>query len=299
MTKQEEKEEQQSGNAEKESSISVDTLTPPKTTAHRKKKAAGGNLLSNKWFIRIVTFVVVMVLWQVVGSSINPLFFSTPVGVVLGFNTLISGTGNYSLVDATIVTLETMVVGFIIAAIFGVLLGIALGISRSLEVALNPYINAFYVTPRIALIPLIIIWLGAGFSAFVFTVFLTAVFPMIINTQAGVKNVSRSLLDTANAFGVGGMRRFRHVIVPAATPFIMAGLRLGVAEAFIGVIVAQMVLAISGLGWLITAYGQYYDTPQLIGSILVLMVIGAALTSFVQFLETRISYWKQSERAFR
>jgi len=271
----------------------------PETLPIATRSQGARSIVENKWFIRIVAFVIIMGIWQLLGSITNPLFFSTPTGVIKGFGTLLSGQGNYSLLDATVVTLEDMLAGFVIAAVVGVAFGIALGVSRKLEVALNPYVNALYVTPRIALIPLIIIWFGIGFTAIVFTVFLTAVFPMIINTQAGVKNVSRSLLDTANVFMVGPVRRFRSVIIPAATPFIMAGLRLGVAEAFIGVIVAEMVLSLTGLGYMITAFGQYYDTPQLIGTILVLMVIGAALTSFVQFLESKISYWKQTERAFR
>jgi ABC-type nitrate/sulfonate/bicarbonate transport system permease component len=99
-------------------------------------------------------------------------------------------------------------------------------------------------------------------------------------------------------FNVQGIRRFRRVIFPATIPFTMAGLRLGVAEAFIGVIVALMVLSLQGLGYQITTYGEFYDTPELIGTIIVLMIIGAGLTSLVQFIERKISYWKQTERAF-
>jgi ABC-type nitrate/sulfonate/bicarbonate transport system permease component len=195
-------------------------------------------------------------------------------------------------------TFEEMLVAFVIASVTGIGIGLSMGMWRKLDVALNPYVNALYVTPRIALIPLIIIWFGVGFSAIVFTVFLTAVFPILINTEAGVRNVSKSLLDVARVFNVQGIRRFRRVIFPATIPFTMAGLRLGVAEAFIGVIVAQMVLSLQGLGYQITTYGEFYDTPELIGTIIVLMIIGAGLTSLVQFIERKISYWKQTERAF-
>jgi ABC-type nitrate/sulfonate/bicarbonate transport system permease component len=253
----------------------------------------------NKWVIRIVTFFAVIAGWQVFGSSVNSLFVSTPIGVVDGFAVLLSGVGQYSLVDATVVTLESMFAGFLISAAVGILLGLAMGMWRSVDVALNPYVNALYVTPRIALIPLIIIWFGIGFNAITFTVFLTAVFPVLINTVYGVKNISKEFLDTADMFMVHGMQRFRKVIFPALAPFIMSGLRNGLAQAFIGVVVAEMVLALQGLGFLVVVFGEYFDTSQLIATLLVLMVIGAALTSVLQFLEGKIGFWKESERAFQ
>jgi ABC-type nitrate/sulfonate/bicarbonate transport system permease component len=256
-------------------------------------------LATNKWFIRVVAFIVVLGGWQVAGMLSNPLLFSTPVGIVLGAGTLLSGTGSYSLSGATSVTLQEMIIGFVIAIGVGIPLGLVVGMRRVLDKALTPYINALYVTPRIALIPLIVIWFGVGLGAIIFVVFLGSLFPVLINTYAGVKNASRSFVDTAEVFEVKGLQRFRKVLFPATLPFVMTGLRIGLAEAFINVIVAQMVLSLTGLGYMLLSYGNYFDTPQMLGILIELMAIGAAITGFVQYLERRLSHWKLTERAFR
>jgi ABC-type nitrate/sulfonate/bicarbonate transport system permease component len=192
-----------------------------------------------------------------------------------------------------------MLVGFVLSSVVGVTIGMLMGMFRFIDVALDPYVNALYVLPRIALIPLIIIWFGPGATGIIFVVFLSAVFPVIINTYAGIRNVSRSLVDTANVFEVKGLLRFRKVIFPGALPFIMTGLRLGLASSFIGVIVAELVLALQGLGYLVTAYSDYFDTPQLIDTLLVLMFLGVIMTWVIQYSERRIAYWKESERAYQ
>jgi NitT/TauT family transport system permease protein len=268
------------------------------TNEMSETKSNARNLTRNRWFIRIVTLILIIGGWQALGSVINPLFVSTPLAVAEAFVGLFAGTGNYSLVNQTSVTLYSMLVGFLLAVLVGIPIGLAMGIWRPLDIAFNPYVNALYVTPRIAMIPLIVIWFGIGFEAIVFTVFLTAVFPILINTYAGARNISKWLIDVADVFGVSGSQRFRKVIFPSTVPFLMTGLRLGLGQAFIGVIVAQLLLSIEGLGYMLSAFGDYYDTPQLIATILVLCIIGVALTSLVQFFERRIQYWRKTEAAF-
>ncbi len=258
-----------------------------------------GNILKNKWVIRAITFAIIVAAWQIAGSNLNPIYLSTPTAIVNAYFTLLTQTGRYSLIPATVETLEATFLGFGLSIVIGLPLGLMMGMFRSIDIAIDPYMNALYVSPRVALIPLIIIWFGIGFNAIVVTVLLLAVFPVAINTYAGVRNIGRSLLETSEVFGVKGMRRFRKVLFPSTIPFFMTGLRLGIGQAFIGVIVAQMLLALSGLGYLITAFGDYFDTPQLMALIIELMVLGVAMTTMVQIIENKISYWKQSERAFK
>jgi ABC-type nitrate/sulfonate/bicarbonate transport system permease component len=265
----------------------------------QKEKLTVRRLLRNKWLIRAVTFVAIVVGWQIIGSSINPLFISTPVKIILAFPLTAQGTGYYNLPSAIETTLYQMLVGYFFASVAGVSIGLVMGMFRTIDVALDPYVNALYVLPRIALIPLIIIWFGPGSEGIIVVVFLSAIFPVIINTYAGIRNVSRSLIDTADVFEVKGALRFRRVVFPASLPFVMTGLRLGLASALIGVIVAELLLALQGMGYLVTAYADYYDTPQLMDTLIVLMLIGVALTLVIQYSERRISHWKETERAYR
>jgi NitT/TauT family transport system permease protein len=264
-----------------------------------KPKPRASKILYNKWLIRAVTFIAIVVGWQIIGSHINPLFISTPVKILEAFPQTARGTGPYDLGGAIETTLYQMIVGYFLASVAGILIGLFMGMFRTVDVALDPYVNALYVLPRIALIPLIIIWFGPGSEGIIVVVFLSAVFPIIINTYAGIRNVSRSLIDTADVFEVKGTLRFSRVIFPASLPFVMTGLRLGLASSLIGVIVAELVLALQGLGYLVTAYADYYDTPQLMDTLIVLMLIGVALTLVIQYSEKRIAHWKESERAYR
>ncbi len=265
----------------------------------QNERSTASKIAHNKWVIRVVTFVAIVVGWQIIGSSINPLFLSTPVKIVEAFPTTAQGTGYYNLWSAIETTIYQMLVGYFFAAMAGIFIGLVMGMFRTIDVALDPYVNALYVLPRIALIPLIIIWFGPGAEGIIIVVFLSAVFPVIINTYAGIRNVSRSLIDTADVFEVKGALRFRRVVFPASLPFVMTGLRLGLASALIGVIVAELVLALQGIGYLVTAYADYYDTPQLMDTLIVLMLIGVALTVVIQYSEKRISHWKETERAYR
>lgn len=252
-----------------------------------------------KWIVRIGTFIGIAIIWQVLGSHLNPLFISTPSSIASAFFVLFTGTGRYAIVPATLLTLEQTSIGFALAIAVGLPLGLLIGMFRYVGVSLDPYVSALYVTPGVALVPLIIIWFGIGFSATVATVLLLSVFPIMINTIAGVRDISKSLLDTAQVFGVKGLRRFRRVIFPSAFPFFMAGLRLGIGAAFTGVIVAQMLLALSGLGYLVTSFGDYFDTPELMAVIIELMALGVISTLLIQYVEKKTAYWKQAERAFR
>lgn len=267
-------------------------------TVRAKKSKSLGDVVRNKWFIRAVVFVALILLWEATPLFVNRLFTSAPSDIVVAFFGMLQGTGTYALIPATILTLEQTLTAFALGVVCGLAIGVSMGIARTVDTVLDPYVTALYVTPRIALIPLIIIWLGTGFSAITFVGFLLCFFPVVINTYSGIRNISRSMLDTAQVFGVKGIRRFRKVVFPATVPFFMSGVRLGLGQAFVGIIVAQMLLALSGLGYLLVAFGDYFDTAQLYVLIIELMVLGLIFTFGVQYFEKRLSYWKLTERAF-
>jgi len=247
------------------------------------------------WIIRGISLVVVLGAWQFVGARVNPIFLSTPTRIILALVTMFS---NGQMLEALRVSVVGIALGFGGAVVIGIPLGILMGRNRSVEAALDPYVNALYVTPRVALIPLLLIWFGIGFEAQVVVIFLSSIFPMIVSSHAGVRDISNNLVDTAKAFCANERQLFTEVIVPSSVPFIMTGLRLGIGQAVIGMIVAQMFLALTGLGKLLVDYGNFYKTDYVFGVIIVVGLLGIIVTEGVRALERRFAHWKESERAF-
>ena len=247
------------------------------------------------WTIRGASIVVVLGAWEILGAQINPVFLSTPSRIAVA---LVSLVGNGQLLEALRLSLIGLILGFGAAIVVGVPLGILMGRSRTAEAALEPWVNALYVTPRVALIPLLLIWFGIGFEAQLVVIFLSSVFPLIVNSYAGVREISSNLVDTARSFCASERQLFFEVILPASVPFIMTGLRLGIGQAVIGMIVAQMFLALSGLGKLLVNYGDFFKTDYVFAVVIVIGVLGVLLTECVKLAERRFAHWKETERAF-
>ncbi len=247
------------------------------------------------WVIRAISLVVVFGAWEIVGARVNPIFLSTPSRIVLA---LLAMFANGQMLEALKISVLGIVIGFGAAVLVGIPLGILMGRNRSVEAALDPYVNALYVTPRVALIPLLLIWFGIGFEAQVLVIFLSSIFPLIVSSHAGVRDVSSNLVDTAKSFCANERQLFTEVILPSSVPFIMTGLRLGIGQAVIGMIVGQMFLALTGLGKLLVNYGNFYKTDYVFGVIIVVGVLGIIVTEGVRALERRFAHWKETERAF-
>jgi ABC-type nitrate/sulfonate/bicarbonate transport system permease component len=152
-------------------------------------------------------------------------------------------------------------------------------------------VNAFYAMPTVALVPLVVIWLGLDFEAKVFLTFIVGVFPIVINAQAGVQNIPSAYIETARAFACSRSQMFVKVILPAAIPFFVAGLRLGLGRALVGVVVAEMFTALSGLGYMVMFYGNTFKTALLFVPIITLAVLSIAITELIRWAERRISPW--------
>jgi ABC-type nitrate/sulfonate/bicarbonate transport system permease component len=199
------------------------------------------------------------------------------------------------LLQALKSSLLTLLVGFFSAAIVGVAAGLVIGRYKLVDAATDWVVNALYATPLVALIPLVILWFGLGDVAKLFIVSMLAVFPILINTAAGVRNVPRALIDVGTAFAANERQTFLKIILPAVVPYVMTGLRLGIGRAIIGMVVAEFFTAITGLGALIVKYGNQYDTASMFVPILVLMLLGVLLTSLVRRLEEIVAPWRMYE----
>jgi NitT/TauT family transport system permease protein len=184
------------------------------------------------------------------------------------------------------------VTGYVGASIVGLALGILMGWYTRFQNALDPFVSFLYATPRIVLVPLFIIWLGIDWQSKVAVIFLGALFPMIINTMAGVRNTDPTLLRVARSFGASEALTFQRVVLPGAVPFILSGLRLGVGHALTGVVVAEYIAARHGIGKLISDYGVTFQTPRMFAAVLFIAGTGVLLTWLLQRVENRFQSWR-------
>lgn len=244
------------------------------------------------WMIRLASMVTVISAWEFVGRRSSPLFLPTPTAVVKAGTTMIASG---ELLAALVSSVQTVVVGFVTAAAIGIVLGLLIGRYRLVDAATDWLINALYATPLVAVIPLVILWLGLGDLAKLFVVTILTVFPVLINTAAGVRNVPRALIDVSTAFAANERQVFLKIILPSAVPYMMTGLRLGIGRAIIGMVVAEFFTAITGLGALIVKYGNRYDTASMFVPILVLMLLGILLTSLVRRAEEYFAPWRMTD----
>jgi ABC-type nitrate/sulfonate/bicarbonate transport system permease component len=243
--------------------------------------------------IRTVSVAVFLLIWEYYGRRMDPIFMAPPSAILdAAVQLLRSGALKKALVES----LWPFAVGMVLTVIVGILLGIVIAQWRMLEYLLDPFINALYAIPRIALVPLIILWAGLEFTGKVTILVSVAVFPIIVNTYAGIRDVRGSMLEIGRAYGATESQIFFKIVLPAAIPFIMAGVRLSVGLAIIGIIVAEFFTAISGLGGMIVEYANVFATAKLFVPIIVIAIVGVVLTEFVMWLERRMSKWRTLER---
>ncbi|MBN9429222.1 MAG: ABC transporter permease [Burkholderiales bacterium] len=235
--------------------------------------------------------LVVLAIWQLCWSMgwISPLFFSGPSAIASKFVEL---TASGELQSNALFSGRNFLIGFVLAVVISVPLGIVIGWYQRVNMALNPLINAFYATPRIALYPLIIIWFGIGSGSAIFIVFLAASMPILINTIAGVRNIDADLLRAARAFCATDRQIFRTVALPYSVPFILTGVRQAVAHGLIGVIIAELFAGNQGIGFMISYAGQTFATDTLMVGVLVTAVAGMVLGWLTDRLQRYFQRWR-------
>ena len=247
---------------------------------------------SRIWIIRLVSVVTVIGLWEILGRQVDPLFMSFPSAIAISAAQL---AASGELFTALMSSLQSLILAFIIASVFGISIGLLIGRYKSVEAATDWLVNALYATPLVAIIPLVILWFGLGNGAKLFIVTILAVFPILINTIAGVRNVPPQFIELGNSFAANEREIFTKIILPSALPYMMTGLRLGIGRAIIGMVVAEFFTAITGLGALIVKYGNQYDTATMFVPIIVLMLLGVTLSIAVRRAEQWIAPWRHTE----
>jgi NitT/TauT family transport system permease protein len=193
-------------------------------------------------------------------------------------------------------SLFSLVAGYGLGVVVGIPAGLALGAFRALGATLEPYIDALSSMPRIAFLPLVIVFLGLGYEAKIFVVFLGAVMPILINSWAGVLNSDDELIEMARATGARRLDIFIRVVLPGAIPYVMSGLRIGASLALINTIVAELYTAVSGLGGLLAIYGNSFRMAPYFVVVAVLAGVGALLLHSVRAVETSLTHWRADAR---
>ena len=243
--------------------------------------------------IRIASVVGVLAIWELFGPLLNPIILRPPSAIIAAFGELVE-TGE--LQTAMFESLRVFSVGLVIALAAGIVLGVLTGRSRLAFNLLDPWVSALYSVPSVALVPLIAVaFRYQGEAPRIATVALFAVFPILINTQQGVRNVDAGLLEVARAFSSSERRLWRDVVIPAATPFILAGVRLAIGRALIGMIISEFLVGLRGLGYLIIVYQNTFRIDKMFVPVIVVAAIGIALMGLVQIIEGRVAPWARRE----
>jgi len=243
-----------------------------------------------------VGVLVFLALWEWAGTSVQngKLFFSAPSLVTGAFLRLAADSSFWNDVW---VSSQEFAVGYVASIAVGVPLGIAMGWYRRVNALLDPLVSAFYAMPRVALVPLLIIWFGIGMNSKIALVFLGAVFPILISTLAGIRNLDESLIRLARSFGARDRQIFVTVALPGSLPFMLTGLKLAIGRALIGVIVGELIAAQAGIGYMMAKAGATFQTDRVMVGVMLICAAGMVSLEVLRRIEVRFDSWRpQRER---
>ena len=247
------------------------------------------------WVITFGSLMVLIGTWEIFGRDINPVFGSYP-SAIAEAAVVLARSGK--LWTALLDSLRPFGVGYALAIAVGVPLGLIIGRFRVVEAAIGIYITAGYAMPLVALVPLLVLWLGLGFTVKVAIIFLLSVFPICINTWLGVTAVPKTLIEVGKSFVAPDSVILRRIVLPATLPYIMAGIRLAVGRAVVAMVIAEFFTSISGLGAIIITSANNFDTATTFVPIIIIMLMAVALNFLIGAVERRVAPW-QAEIAGR
>lgn len=256
------------------------------------------------WVITLLNLSIFFLIWQIVAQTglINRLFLPTATDMFAalwkGLTTsspptaIVSG----SIRDHLLYSFGNLMIGLGIACGIGIPAGLLMGGNRYVETILSPYVWALASLPRIALVPLFILFLGFTLKMQITIIVLSAVFPIIINAWAGVKTTEKSLLAAARVFGANRRELYVKVVLPYTLPFIIAGIQQGIGRGLIGVIIAEMFSGSRGLGYLISRAADTFDSALMYAVLFLLVVMSLSLIQITRWLEAYVAPWRRIDK---
>lgn len=245
------------------------------------------------WGIGALIPAVTLVLWQLAGNAglISAQFLPTPLSIARAFTDLfVTGELTHHLG----VSMGRAGIGFLIGGVLGLLFGVITGLFRTVEYVLDPSVQVLRLVPHLAIAPLIILWFGFGEMSKVVIIMTGSFFPLYINTFMGIRNVDNKLFEVARVLGFSPYQKLRRLIIPAAMPGILLGLRLSMAVAWIGLVVAELIGSQSGIGFLINEAKQNSNTEIVFVGIIIFAIVGKLIDSLFRIIERKFLFWRDS-----
>lgn len=240
------------------------------------------------WGVRIGFALLALLVWQILAARLGANFFASPAGMVTSAVALVRSG---ELMQYLVPTLGVLASGFALGVIVGIPVGLAIGRWQRLYWLSEGPINLFYTTPLAAVIPVILVIFGFGWSTKIFVVFVFVVFSVIINSAAGVRNVDDDLLELARSFRSSERSLWGEILIASALPFILTGVRIGIGRALIGTVVAEFYAGISGVGYLIIYYSNRFNVAAALVPVAVLIALGVGSTALLKRAQRRLTPW--------
>jgi NitT/TauT family transport system permease protein len=234
------------------------------------------------------------VVWEVAGQISGALFFPPLTEILRAWLGLVTSG---ELLEASVVSVQTLVLGYVAALVLGAFIGMAMGLFRPVEHLLDLYVNTFMAAPNIALIPLIALFIGLDIQARAFVVFLFAFFPIVLTSEAAIRSVEPSFIEMGRSFGMNWGSRLRRVILPSALPAIIGGARLAFIRAVGAVIGAEIFLASAGLGRLMHQYGTAFRPAELFSIVFTVVAAAILFGGLFSVVQRRVGRWQRGMHA--
>jgi ABC-type nitrate/sulfonate/bicarbonate transport system permease component len=265
------------------------TIDGAAVTPSRPRRSRWRPSARRVWFV--VSLLVCLVLWQVASDTevINPTFIASPTEIV---STAVDEIQTGDFWHDVRVSATAFFLGFGAAAILGPLLGMIIGMNRRLRYAAEPWVDLFNAMPRVALLPLVVIWVGLGIKAAIVVAFMGAFISILISTIDGVRTIDPANRRVARSFGASRTREFVSVVFPGTIPSIMSGLRIGVERALIGVFVAELFGGNAGIGFMIKKAGETLQADKVFFGVIVFIVFGLVAIAVLDRLQRRFEHWR-------
>lgn len=254
-------------------------LEPQRSLRDRLRRRVGDQLPL------LISIVILAATWEIVGRTMDLIAFPPLTEI---FSALWTFLTDGSILDSLAVSMLTLALGMLVSIVGGIAIGTLMGRFRTVEYALDVYINAAMAAPMVAFVPIFILIFGIGYPTRVLTVVIFAIFPIIVNTFAGIRNVDPSIVEMGRSFGAGERQLFWQIRVPAAFRLLSAGIRLGTARGVKGLINGEVLVAVVGLGALVNQYGTPFSMERLWAIIFFLVALALVIVKLVELGTRRI-----------
>lgn len=263
------------------------------TIALGKFKQTKKKISNSQRNFMISTFSVIafLILWEVCSyyKLVNPLFISSPLKIVEAAGALFVDSAYWNHIG---VSAYEFAIGFLFALIIGIPIGIFAGWNQIFNAIINPFVSALYVTPKVALLPIIIIAFGIGITSKIVVVFLMAFFPIVMSAQKAMSTLDQNLIKAARSFTASEFQIFRTIALPSTVPFLLNGIRIGLGQGLIAIVVGEMYASTAGIGYHLTHAGQNLKTAEMFVGVAVIAISGVILTGMIGLIEKKFSSWK-------